>query len=48
MVVWMLLGFAEVLPISMANWAHLFGLLSGMLLAKILVKPEAKHTDLAH
>ena len=40
MLVWMLLGFADVLPISMANWAHLFGLLSGLLLARILVKPE--------
>lgn len=32
MLLWMAVGFADVLYISMANWAHLFGLLSGALL----------------
>lgn len=35
MLVWMVLGFADVLFISMANWAHLFGLLSGMAIAAL-------------
>lgn len=39
-IIWMLLGFFEVLPVNMANWAHLFGLLAGLGLAAILVKPE--------
>jgi len=43
LVVWLLLGFVEVLPISMANWAHLFGLLSGLMLARLLVKPEPQN-----
>ncbi|MBL4910549.1 MAG: rhomboid family intramembrane serine protease GlpG [Alteromonadaceae bacterium] len=30
---WMLLGFAEILPMNMANTAHLLGLVSGCLLA---------------
>ncbi len=33
MLVWMVLGFADVLFVSMANWAHLAGLLSGMICA---------------
>lgn len=36
LLVWMLLGFADILPISMANWAHLFGLISGLALAKLV------------
>lgn len=32
MLVWMMIGFADVLYVSMANWAHLFGLLAGALL----------------
>lgn len=40
LVVWMLIGFADVLPVSMANWAHLFGLIAGLGLARILVKPQ--------
>ncbi len=35
---WMLLGFADVLFINMANWAHLAGLLSGTCYAFLLVK----------
>lgn len=45
LLVWMLIGFMEVLPIAMANWAHLFGLLSGLLMARILVKPEPQTTQ---
>jgi len=40
-IAWMLLGFAEILPISMANWAHLLGLLSGMALAHVMIKKAA-------
>ena len=35
---WLLLGFVGVLPINMANTAHLLGLLSGCLLALIKIK----------
>lgn len=38
MVVWLLLGFADVLWVSMANWAHLAGLLAGLAMA-LLIKP---------
>ena len=38
MLVWMLLGFADVLFVGMANWAHLFGLLTGMLFAFLKAK----------
>ena len=41
MLVWMVLGFADVLFISMANWAHLFGLLSGMAIAGLQL-PKTK------
>jgi GlpG protein len=38
---WMLLGFADLIPyVSMANWAHLGGLLAGFGLALLLVKPS--------
>lgn len=30
MLIWLILGFGEMLPVNMANWAHLGGLLSGM------------------
>ena len=36
LLVWMVLGFAEVLPINMANWAHLFGLVAGLGLAQLM------------
>lgn len=36
LMVWMILGFADILPIGMANWAHLFGLLTGLALAKLM------------
>jgi GlpG protein len=42
MLVWMAIGFADVLYVSMANWAHLFGLLSGALLGYSW--PRAKNT----
>jgi len=35
---WLVLGFAELLPINMANTAHLIGLISGCLLAVFSVK----------
>ncbi len=37
MLIWLLIGFFDLLWISMANWAHLAGLLSGMLCAVVLV-----------
>lgn len=36
---WMLFGFADLLPIRMANWAHLGGLLAGLALA-VISKPK--------
>ncbi|MBE0367094.1 rhomboid family intramembrane serine protease GlpG [Pseudoalteromonas aurantia] len=33
MLIWMALGFTDLLFVNMANWAHLFGMLTGMLLA---------------
>ena len=38
MLVWLLLGFTEFMPISVANTAHLVGLISGIALAIITVK----------
>ncbi|KKO46330.1 GlpG protein [Arsukibacterium ikkense] len=38
MLVWLVLGFADLLWVSMANWAHLAGLLAGLVLAW-LIKP---------
>jgi len=38
---WLVLGFADLLPINMANTAHLLGLLSGCLLAVLRVKLTA-------
>lgn len=40
---WMLLGFAEILPMNMANTAHLLGLVSGCLLAWFYSK-QTVHT----
>lgn len=40
LLVWMLLGFADLLPVNMANAAHLLGLLSGCGLA--LIKSRTK------
>lgn len=39
---WMILGFLDILPVAMANWAHLFGLIAGIVLANIMVKPEPR------
>jgi GlpG protein len=39
MLVWLVLGFADVLWVSMANWAHLAGLLAGLVMA-LLIKPQ--------
>ncbi|OCQ20598.1 rhomboid family intramembrane serine protease GlpG [Pseudoalteromonas luteoviolacea] len=44
MLIWMVLGFADVLFISMANWAHLFGLLSGVCVALIYTKLSDRDT----
>lgn len=38
MLIWLVFGFMDLLFISMANWAHLGGLLSGMLLGVIFSK----------
>ncbi len=35
LLVWLLLGFVDVLPVNMANTAHLLGLVSGCLLAAV-------------
>lgn len=35
LLVWMMLGFAQLLPINMANMAHLLGLVSGCLIAGV-------------
>ena len=40
MLLWMLFGFTELFFISMANWAHLFGLLSGMAMAALWPKSK--------
>lgn len=42
LLVWMLLGFAELLPINMANMAHLLGLVSGCLLAYLKTRNIAE------
>lgn len=39
---WLLLGFADALPVNMANTAHVLGLLSGCLLAWIKFSGKAK------
>ena len=40
---WLLLGYADVLPVNMANTAHLLGLVSGCLLAAVNVLLMKKH-----
>ncbi|KZN52549.1 rhomboid family intramembrane serine protease GlpG [Pseudoalteromonas luteoviolacea] len=45
MLVWMILGFTDVLFISMANWAHLVGLLTGMSLAAMMYQTSGKGTS---
>ena len=39
---WLLLGFVDVLPVNVANTAHLLGLISGCLLAVFSVKSSRK------
>ena len=39
---WLMLGFVEVLPVNIANTAHLIGLISGCLLAVFTVKVRTK------
>ncbi|MFP3427156.1 rhomboid family intramembrane serine protease, partial [Pseudoalteromonas sp. SIMBA_162] len=43
--VWLGLGFADVLVIGMANWAHLGGLVSGMAFAYTAQLFTKKHTN---
>jgi len=38
LMVWMLLGFVDLLPVNMANTAHLLGMITGCILAVIKVK----------
>jgi GlpG protein len=42
MLLWLLLGFFDVLWVSMANWAHLGGLLAGMGWAWLLRKHSGR------
>ncbi|MDX3775166.1 rhomboid family intramembrane serine protease GlpG [Chromatiaceae bacterium AAb-1] len=42
-VVWMLLGFFDVLWLNMANWAHLAGLVAGMVWAVLLRRHPGKN-----
>lgn len=39
---WLVLGFFDLLPVNVANTAHLLGLISGCLLALFVVKTEIK------
>ncbi|NMP33080.1 rhomboid family intramembrane serine protease GlpG [Thalassotalea sp. M1531] len=41
LLVWLLLGFVDVLPVNMANTAHLLGLVVGCLFAVILAKKHS-------
>jgi len=43
MLLWLVLGFFDVLWVSMANWAHLGGLLAGMAWAWLLRNQGARH-----
>jgi len=44
MLFWLLLGYTSLMPINVANTAHLLGLLSGCLLAYLQVLKAKKHT----
>ncbi|CAM3784870.1 rhomboid family intramembrane serine protease GlpG [Rheinheimera salexigens] len=43
LVLWLVLGFFDLLWVNMANWAHLAGLVSGMAWALILRKHPGRH-----
>ena len=45
MLFWLLLGYTSLMPINVANTAHLLGLLSGCLLAYLHVLQDKKHTS---
>jgi GlpG protein len=45
MLFWLLLGYTSLMPINVANTAHLLGLLSGCIMAYIQVLKEKKHTS---
>jgi len=38
LLVWLVLGFVDILPVNVANYAHLVGLLAGLLIALIVTK----------
>lgn len=42
---WLLLGYVDVLPVNMANTAHLLGLIAGCLLAWVRFSSQAKSTQ---
>jgi len=44
MLFWLLLGYTSLMPINVANTAHLLGLVSGCLLAFFQVLKTKKHT----
>ena len=44
MLFWLLLGYTSLMPINVANTAHLLGLLSGCIMAYMQVLKEKKHT----
>jgi GlpG protein len=42
LLIWMGLGFVDLLPINMANWAHLFGLIAGLAYAQLITLNKVK------
>ena len=40
---WLVMGFVDILPVNVANYAHLVGLLSGLLIAALVTKLKIKH-----
>ncbi|MEI6897572.1 MAG: rhomboid family intramembrane serine protease GlpG [Psychromonas sp.] len=40
---WLILGFVGLLPVNVANYAHLLGLLAGLLIALVVTKLNIKH-----
>ena len=45
MLFWLLLGYTSLMPINVANTAHLLGLLSGCMLAYLQALKAKKHTS---
>ena len=48
MLLWLLLGFFDLLWVSMANWAHLGGLVTGLLWAWLLRHQSARSIPTSH